>query len=88
MVKRTQLFFFNEDETDKPLSLREYLHVPSVFHAIGLLLAILSIGFFNLCDFTRNLLKKYPACFTFGVFSSVSSPENASFSLYIIRLLD
>ena len=74
VVKRTQSFFY-ENENEKPLSLIEYLHVPSIAHAIGLLFAIMSIGFFNLFSFTRSLMKKYPALFTFGVFSSVCTFE-------------
>lgn len=72
VVKRTQLMFYNENESDKPLSLTEYLHVPTIFHALFMVLALLSIGIFNLCSFTRNLLKKWPQYFTFGIFSSVS----------------
>lgn len=88
VVKRTQLFFYNEDPEDKPLSLREYMHVPTVFHAFGLLFAILSIAFFNLCSFTRDLLKKYPKCFTLGVFSSngptKEQVESSSFEFYLV----
>lgn len=72
VVKRTQLFFYNENESDKPLSLVEYLNVPTVFHAFGMILALLSILIFNSFDTTRNLLKKYPKIFTFGIFASVS----------------
>lgn len=72
VVKRTQLAFYNENESDKPLSLTEYMHVPTIFHAFFMVLALLSIFVFNLCSFTRNLLKAYPQYFTFGIFASVS----------------
>lgn len=70
VVKRTQLFFYNDNENDKPLSLTEYMHIPSLVHGFGMLLALISILFFNLFSFTRNLLKKYPKCFTLGIFGA------------------
>lgn len=72
VVKRTQLMFYNEDESDKPLSLTEYMHVPTIFHALFMVLALVSIFIFNFCSVTRNVLKKYPQYFTFGIFASVS----------------
>jgi len=88
VCKRTQLFFYNEDESDKPLSLREYMHLPSVLHVFGLLMAVSSIFFFNLFSFTRSLLKKYPACFTFGLFGSngptKKQVEASTFEFYLV----
>ena len=72
VVKRTQLMFYNENESDKPLSLTEYLHVPTLFHALFMVLALGSIFIFNLFGFTRTILKKRPQYFTFGIFASVS----------------
>jgi len=88
VVKRTQLFFYNENEQDKPLSLFEYMHVQSVFHAFGMIIAILSIALMNLCSFTREYLKKYPQIFTLGVFSSNGPSREqvdcSTFEMYLV----
>lgn len=83
VVKRTQLMFYNQNEADRPIALKEFLHVANPSSVFILLLALLSMFFFNLISYTRDLLKKYPEFFTFGMFETVSIPQLEL--LYIYR---
>lgn len=87
VVQRTQYYNF-EHFSERPVQIQTYFTVPNFFYVIGTIFMSMIFALLSIFSPGRSLLERFPAFFTFGLFSkdgpSRQQIESTRFSLTLI----